>query len=506
LREKPIIAVLVTVMAVRVALYSLAFPFFNNVDEQAHADLIIKIARGYWPKQRWEWYDAESIDLFVRHGSPEYLARPETRETGHPSKPLRDLPPRTAASIGRLHRAQWSHIGNHEAHTPPIYYSLAAIGYRAAGWAGVVGIERLYAARLVNVPIVALFVWLAYRFCRRWYPDRPEIRIGVPLLLAFLPQDLFYSLNSDVLSPLAYTASLILLMEWYQARAPRTRLGMALGLMTGLTFLVRDTNLALVVLAGALGVAKWRAMSREGRGAAGARTASTVALSAAAPVTLSFLRNAIFLGDFTGAGAKLAMQGSGWTVNTIQGVISHPIFTFEGISTFWHSLLSTFWRGEIVWYREPLFHESMDCFYSLSTAVLWLAATAAWAMAWRRARRGAVPEAGDRSRLSIAHTVVWISPLLAIVTLAALSLAWDFGDFFFPSREHPFFTQGRLIAGQLLPLMILYVEGIAFLLRRFAGATGTIIAVVLIAVAMLVSEAAARAPVFSSAWNWFHVP
>jgi len=505
LREKPIIAVLVTLTALRVATYSLAFPFFNNVDEQMHADLVIKIARGYWPKERWEPYDAESTRLFGLHTSPEYFARSDFRDIGGRWKLLRDRPPQVAAAIKRQHKASWSGIGNHEAHTPPIYYLLPAIGYQVGRWAGLGGVERLYLARLVNVPIVALFVWLAYRFCRRWYPDRPEIRIGVPLLLTFLPQDLFYSLNSDVLSPLAYTAFLMLLLAWHHARAPRARLGVALGLTMGLTFLIRYTNFVLLILAGVLGVAKLRAMSREGRGLIGVRAVSTVAFSAAAPVAICFLRNAIFLGDLTGTQAKLEMQGSEWTLNTLRGVLGHPIFTFEGISTFWHSLFSTFWRGETVWYSQPVAHEWMDCFYSVSTAALWLAATAALAMAWRRAGRGAAPQAGDRSRLSIAHAVVWTSPLLGVLSLAALSLAWDFGDFFFPSREHPFFSQGRLIAGQLVPLMILYVDGIAFLLRRFRPATGTIVIVALIAGAMVLSEATATAPVFGSAWNWFHM-
>jgi len=505
LREKPIIAVLVTLTALRVATYSLAFPFFNNVDEQMHADLVIKIARGYWPNQRWERFDAESIRLFGLYGSPEYLVRSDVRDTEGRWRLLRDRPPHIAASIKRQRKAQWSGMGNHEAHTAPIYYSLPAIGYRVGGWVGLVGAQRLYVARLVNVPIVALFVWLAYRFCRRWYPDRPEIRIGVPLLLTFLPQDLFYSLNSDVLSPLAYTASLMLLLAWHQARTPRPRLGVALGLAMGLTFLVRYTNIVLLVLAGVLGLVKLRAMSREGRGAIGVRTVSTVALSAAAPVAIYSLRNAIFLGDFTGTRAKLEIQGSGWTANTLQGVLGHPIFTFEGLSTFWHSLISTLWRGEIVWYSQPVAHEWMDCFYSLSTAALWLGAAAAWAIAWRRARRGAASEVGDRSRLSVVHGVIWASPLLGILSLVALSLAWDFGDFFFPSREHPYFTQGRLIAGQLVPLMILYVEGIVFLTRRFSSTTGTIIIVALIAGAMFLSEATATAPVFSSAWNWFHL-
>jgi hypothetical protein len=42
--ERKLILLLCAIAAVRVFIFSAAFPFFNNVDEQAHTDLVIKYA------------------------------------------------------------------------------------------------------------------------------------------------------------------------------------------------------------------------------------------------------------------------------------------------------------------------------------------------------------------------------------------------------------------------------------------------------------------------------
>jgi hypothetical protein len=50
----------------RVFLFSAAFPFFNNVDEQAHFDTVYKYARGYLPREIAPKFDvgaAEQIAL-----------------------------------------------------------------------------------------------------------------------------------------------------------------------------------------------------------------------------------------------------------------------------------------------------------------------------------------------------------------------------------------------------------------------------------------------------------
>ena len=52
--------------------------------------------------------------------------------------------------------------------------------------------------------LVAMMVWLGYVAARTIAPERLDLRIGVPLLLAFIPQNVFYAMNNDVLSPLCF--------------------------------------------------------------------------------------------------------------------------------------------------------------------------------------------------------------------------------------------------------------------------------------------------------------
>ena len=51
---------------------------------------------------------------------------------------------------------------------------------------------------------MAIVVWLGYVTARTIAPERLDLRIGVPLLLAFIPQNVFYAMNNDVLSPLCF--------------------------------------------------------------------------------------------------------------------------------------------------------------------------------------------------------------------------------------------------------------------------------------------------------------
>jgi hypothetical protein len=49
----------------------------------------------------------------------------------------------------------------------------------------------LYWIRFLNVALIAVLVWLAYAAARIVFPDRIAMRVGVPLLVAFIPQDAF---------------------------------------------------------------------------------------------------------------------------------------------------------------------------------------------------------------------------------------------------------------------------------------------------------------------------
>ena len=75
-RETWLIAALCAVAAVRVFFFSAAFPFFNNVDELAHVDLVVKYSRGHVPREPVEHYDTETARLIATYHTLEYVQQP----------------------------------------------------------------------------------------------------------------------------------------------------------------------------------------------------------------------------------------------------------------------------------------------------------------------------------------------------------------------------------------------------------------------------------------------
>jgi len=68
LYERKLILLLCAIAAVRVFTLSAAFPFFNNVDEQAHVDLVMKYARGHVPRDLGSvFFRIRILHLFVRY-------------------------------------------------------------------------------------------------------------------------------------------------------------------------------------------------------------------------------------------------------------------------------------------------------------------------------------------------------------------------------------------------------------------------------------------------------
>jgi hypothetical protein len=106
------------------------------------------------------------------------------------------------------------------------------------------------------------------------------------------------------------------------------------------------------------------------------------------------------------------------------------------------------------------------------------------------------------------------SAALCQVLAGAAILIWLSLLFFFPARanpsaDFPYFVEGRLVSGALVPFALLYVRGIEVATSRLpaawrAGAGwGALGAVVALA---LVSEIALSRPVALSAYNAFHLP
>src|SRR4029450_5947382 len=81
------------------------------------------------------------------------------------------------------------------------------------------------------------------------FPDQVALRLGVPLLIAAVPQDAFYGINNDVLSPIFFGLVFICLIKWFSRSEPSISLGIATGLSIAAAYLTKLSNLPLIVVA-----------------------------------------------------------------------------------------------------------------------------------------------------------------------------------------------------------------------------------------------------------------
>jgi hypothetical protein len=487
-REKRIVLLLCALAALRVFLFSAAFPFFNNVDEHSHFDLVAKYARGHVPRGLEPW-DEDVARLVVLYGSPEYFSRAQDAPRGVFPPPLWTVPPERAREVveARMRRARQE--TNHESTQPPLYYAIAGLWYRLGQLLGLSGGMLLYWVRFMNVPLVAILVGIAHRFAKEFFPDSPFLRVGIPLVIAFFPQDVFYSVSNDVLLPLASGIAFHQLLLLLRGEPRSHAFHAAAGLLLAAALLVKVSNLPLLAVAlGVLGVAILRPAWTESRKSIAGKCA--VLALAAIPTAAWGVRNVLLFGDF--AGMKPTTEFLGWSPKPLRAILDHPLFTPGGAATFWHETLASFWRGELVWGMEPIAGRGWDLFYSVSSPVLVAAAVLAPPTAFPRERR----------------QILWPSLVLfalGIAFLAGVSVRYDFGPGYYPSRAHPYETSGRLALGALIPFVALYVAGLSSLLPG-ARATGARWGILVAVVALVtIGEVLLSGPAFASAYNWFRM-
>jgi hypothetical protein len=498
--------------AVRVSIFATAFPFFTNIDEQNHIDVILKYSRGYWPAEPEELFDLASERLFSLYGTWEYLHHPE-KVTMQRKIPLCILPPEMIEHLLSQRASTWSTWPNFETLSPPTYYVVASLFYRMAGLLGFQGIERLYVLRLMNALFAGLLVLAAYLLCAQEFPQQGMMRRGVPLLTAFVPSEVFYTVNCDVLSPLLFTLALWVGLRWYRSAKPSLGLGISLGLLICATFLVKLTNIALPIVF--LLACAWRVAVafRERIPCTAWKIISIPALTAALPLLLWIFRNYAFFGDLTGNAAKLRMLG--WSWKSPAEMFDHPLFTTEGFWTFWSVLINSLWRGQIFWHGTLLHSLWADWVYSLSSTVFILAAlaSAVWHCVFKYSRiRHPLPQTpfGEADRPVCpcpceTEIAIILSVLVSILCMMWLSLAFDFGDLNAPTRAYPYLSSGRLIVGALVPLFVLYVQGLYSLLPRGHRDALCLAALFLLCVGITISDIMVNSPVFGSWFNLWHL-
>ena len=123
--ERVLILLLCVAAAVRVFIFSAAFPFFSNIDEDLHFDLITQYSHAQVPRS-FDRLKEETLNWIVPYASPEFLFPPEQFPDGKFPAPLWKEPwskvePEIAAT-----RAAWSSEINFQSSQPPLYYALAS--------------------------------------------------------------------------------------------------------------------------------------------------------------------------------------------------------------------------------------------------------------------------------------------------------------------------------------------------------------------------------------------
>jgi Predicted membrane protein (DUF2142) len=495
--ERVLILLLCVAAALRVFIFSAAFPFFSNIDEDLHFDLITQYSHAQVPRG-FDRLKEETLNWIVPYASPEFLSPPERFPDGKFPPPLWKEPwskvePEIAAT-----RAAWSREINFESSQPPLYYALAGLWWWVGKHIGLIGIESLYWIRFLNVALMAIVVWLGYVAARTIAPERLDVRIGAPLLLAFIPQNVFYAMNNDVLSPLCFGALFLCLLQWLRTNAPSPLLGAVTGVAIASTYLTKLSNLPLIVVGVAVILARLVAIIR--------RTPRTglIALAAlllcAAPIASWMVWLKLQFGDVTGSLAKIAFLD--WTRKPFAEWWQHPIFNPAGLWVFWSDLIASFWRGEVEWHGSRFDWQIADRLFAISSLVFIAAAVLGL-------RKQFTLSAFQRQAIAVAILTV----ATGIAFLGLLSIQFDFGSCVNPSRLHPYFTSGRLLSGAIIPFALSYVYGISCLCRlatsRFQQTRWIATAVPLVVLGAIVAFAQASEifinhPVFASQHNWFH--
>jgi hypothetical protein len=487
--EHLLILLLCVAAALRVFIFSAAFPFFSNIDEDLHFDLITQYSRVQVPRGFARLKEG-TLNWIVPYASPEFLFPPGHFPNGKFPAPLwKEAWSKVEPEIAST-RAAWSGEINFQSSQPPLYYALASAWWWIGKHLGLAGIQSLYWIRFLNVPLVAIMVWLGYVTARTIEPECLELRIGVPLLLAFIPQNVFYAMNNDVLSPLCFGVLFLCVLQWLRMNEPSSLLGALTGLAFAATCLTKLSNLPLVAVAVAVIVARSIAIILR-TPHAGLIAFAALISCAALPVGTWVLWTKFQFGDFTGSTAKIGLLG--WTQKPFGDWWQHPIFTPHGVWIFWSDLIGSFWRGEVSWHARPLRWRGADGFYALSSLLLLAAGIVGL-------RKQAGLSAFQRQAIGSAILIF----LAGVAFLALLSIQFDFGNCINPSREHPYFTSGRLLSGALIPFAVVYVYAVSWIFRRISTALPLIV-LGLIVVFVTASEILVNRVVFLSEHNWFHL-
>jgi len=171
-KEQWLVWFLCALAAVHVLVFSAAFPFFNNVDEPYHFDLVVKYSHLHFPQGQ-EYIADESLQYTVVYGTWEYLYPSDSLSAPTWKQSMSQIEPILVAREKR-----WR-LPNYESPQPPLYYLLAGAWWKLWAAFGFHDYLLLYLVRFLNAIFVGILVWTGWVAARQIFPDSAFVRIGV---------------------------------------------------------------------------------------------------------------------------------------------------------------------------------------------------------------------------------------------------------------------------------------------------------------------------------------
>ena len=490
-RLRWIVIGLCALAAIRVFVFAAAFPFFNNVDEQAHVDLVVKYAHSN-PPHTIEPFFADAAHYFAVYSSPEYFVTPEQYDGGQYPPPTWKLPPDERERVLSKEVPFWESRINHESGEPPLYYAIGGAWLNIGTAFSLRGFALLYWVRFLNVAFAVALVWLGYKAARVVFPDQQFPALATATLLAIWPQSSFYSIQGDSLSPVLFAVAFIALANLLQRERPTIALSIGLGLALAATCLVKTANLPLLFVVAFGVIYKTTQLAQKKMTQRALAIFGAFVTSVAVPLGIWLAWNQNHFGDLTATKSKIEILG--WTAKPFAEWWSHPIFSLHGLKEFWPELIASFWRGEFIWHHERMATWWNDAFY-------WTASTIGLAIALISLLKS---RQSGSNRNSLWFALLSFASLIGFLVL--LSIRFDFGHCVYPSRAHPYFTSGRLLNGAAVPFFVLFayaIEWVASWTRR-EWMRWVLLGVVV--VLTLSWQLSINAPALSSRYNFFHRP
>jgi hypothetical protein len=473
--------------ALRVGIYSAGFPVFNNVDELMHFDLVIKYSEGKFP-HRIENISATSARYITGCGSAEYGHWDP--ETAWKNKPLFMVKPAPDDIIQGL-TDYWVTRPNYESGQGPVYYALAALWKHLGDF--LIPAESCllpYWIRFLNLLLIALLVWISYKTALLTFPGNNVMIIGVPLFTAILPQDTFYSIQNDVLSPVFFGFTFIAVIHLIRSHVPSIRWSLIAGASVSLAVLTKTNNLPLILLVVAYVTVRFFKLLRTEKFADIRKPFIYFYISALVPVGIWFIANSIFFGDILASAGKIEFLQ--WKYKSLSEWLNTSFLTGHGVLAFWTELMATFWRGEIVWSSAKIAMPGADNYYWLSTSILMVFAAFSLFKKQNEFQKRIIQ-------------FCFASFLAVLFFMIFLSLCFDFPHNAYPSFEKPFFTSGRLMSGCLIPFLFLYLLGFQHFFSWIKNEKIKISLLFLIALLITLSEISISQAPFTSNYNFFSV-